>query len=204
MRQATAQLFLALYQMAVRLRSKCFSVLVAGAFARFGRKTVLMLPVRLSGVGRIALGDGVTIGADSWLQTLPDGENHGIAVSLGSGTSVAGSCVVSAVRSVVLEERVLLARNVYISDHIHKYTEAGTPILDQGVDKVQPVLIKRGAWLGQNVVICPGVTIGEGSVIAANSVVTHDIPAYSVAVGAPARVIKTIERLQVVAGKTAG
>jgi acetyltransferase-like isoleucine patch superfamily enzyme len=64
--------------------------------------------------------------------------------------------------------------------------------MHQGVDKIQPVLIKRGAWLGQNVVVCPGVTIGRGSVIGANSVVVKDIPDFSVAVGAPARVVKSI------------
>ena len=117
-----------------------------------------------------------------------------MAISIGSGTSIAGACVISAARGVVVEENVLLARNVYISDHIHRYAQIGTPILAQGIDKIAPVRIKRGAWLGQNVVVCPGVTIGEGAVIGANSVVTHDIPEFCVAFGAPARVAKTIER----------
>ncbi len=104
---------------------------------------------------------------------------------------MAGSCVISAVRGVVIEEDVLFARNVYVSDHIHKYEDRDKPILDQGVDKIAPVLIQRGAWLGQNVVICPGVTIGRGAVVGANSVVNRDVPDYALAVGAPARVIKT-------------
>jgi acetyltransferase-like isoleucine patch superfamily enzyme len=54
-----------------------------------------------------------------------------------------------------------------------------------------PIVIKRGCWIGQNVVILPGVTIGELSIIGANSVVTRDVPARSIAVGAPARVIKS-------------
>ena len=84
---------------------------------------------------------------------------------------------------------------LYISDHIHRYTHTNKPILSQGLDKIRPVLVKKGAWLGQNVVVCPGVTIGSGAVIGANSVVTRDIPDYSVAVGAPAQVVKTMERL---------
>ena len=111
-------------------------------------------------------------------------------LEIGSGTSMAGACVISVVCSIVIEEDVLMARNVYISDHIHRYSDRNRPIVLQGVDKIRPVRIRRGAWLGQNVVVCPGVTIGENAVIGANSVVNSDIPAFAVAVGAPARVVK--------------
>jgi acetyltransferase-like isoleucine patch superfamily enzyme len=186
-------LFLNAYTAAVRLRCKCFSLLVSGAFARFGRRTVLETPLRIGCADRISIGDGVFVGAGSWLQVTPNSQTPAIAISIGSGTSIAGMCVISAVHSVRLEESVLLARNVYISDHIHKYDERDTPILAQGVDKVAPVVIKRGAWLGQNVVVCPGVTIGAGAVIGANSVVNRDIDDRCVAVGAPARVVKVLD-----------
>lgn len=185
-------LFLFAYRCGVRVCAKAFSLLISGAFAQFGRATVVQYPVRLSGEDRIAIGDRVFFGAGSWLQTLPDGDNKSAAIVIGNGCSSSGNCVISAVRSVTLEEDVLLARNVYISDHIHRYKETDIPVMAQGVDKVEPVLIKRGAWLGQNVVVCPGVTIGRGAVIGANSVVLHDIPDFCVAVGAPARVVKSI------------
>jgi acetyltransferase-like isoleucine patch superfamily enzyme len=187
-----SRLFLAGYRAWTRLRGKVFSLLISGAFAHFGRKTVLMYPIRLDGEQRIAIGDRVFVGPGSWLQTVPDGDNSSVAVSIGKGSSFAGACVISAVRSVTLEDSVLLARNVYISDHIHKYTDTNTPVIAQGVDKIEPVLIRRGAWLGQNVVVCPGVTIGVGAVVGANSVVTTSIPDYCVAAGAPARILKTI------------
>ncbi len=57
---------------------------------------------------------------------------------------------------------------------------------------VRPVTIGDGAWLGQGVVVCPGVNIGRGAVIGAGSVVRHDVPAYTVAVGAPARVVRDV------------
>jgi acetyltransferase-like isoleucine patch superfamily enzyme len=57
--------------------------------------------------------------------------------------------------------------------------------------RIAPIVIKRGCWIGQNVVVMPGVTIGELSIIGANSVVIGNIPPRSIAVGAPARVIKT-------------
>ena len=189
------QLFLFFYRSFHRLRSKCFSLLIAGAFAHFGKRTVLSTPTRLSGEKRISIGDAVFVGAGSWLQALPDGENRSVAIAIGSGTSIAGACVISAVRQVTLEESVLLARNVYISDHTHKNSIAGEPVLSQGLDRIKPVLIKRGAWLGQNVVVCPGVTIGSGSVIGANSVVRESIPDFCVAAGAPARVVKQIKMI---------
>ncbi len=186
-------LSLFLYRLGIRVRSKLFSVLVSGAFAGFGRQSTIIYPLRVSGERRIRIGDRVFIGAGSWLQTLPDPGNSSVALSIGNGTSIAGNCVISAVRSIKLGEEVLLARNVYISDHIHKYTGRNTSILDQGLDKIRPVVIERGAWLGQNVVVCPGVRIGEGAVIGANSVVTKDVPDRCIAAGSPARVVKMIE-----------
>ena len=187
------KVFLAGYRGWTRIRSKCFSLLISGAFAHFGKRTVLTNPIRLQGESRIAIGDGVFLGSGCWLQALPDRENNAVAISIGNGTSIAGNCVISAVRSVSLEEHVLLARNVYISDHIHEYTQTDLPILAQGFNKIRPVRIKRGAWLGQNVVICPGVTVGKGAVVGANSVVNTDIPDFSVAVGSPAHVVKMIQ-----------
>jgi len=180
------------HKLTIRLRDKAFSVMISGAFARFGMNSVLQYPIRLSGEDRIEIGDGVFIGANSWLHTQRDGENTAPALYIGSGTSVTGGCVISAVRHVVLEQGVLLARNVYISDHAHRYGDREQPILSQGVDKIAPVLIRRGAWLGQNVVVCPGVTIGKGAVIGANSVVNRDVPDWCVAAGAPARVLREI------------
>ena len=187
-----SQTLLFFYREFGRVTAKCFSLLAAGAFAHFGKRSTIALPVRLLGENRIAIGDRVFVGSGSWLQTLPDGNSQGIALSIGSGTSIAGGCVLSAVQQVVLEENVLLARNVYISDHIHKYSRTDLPVLAQGVDKVSPVRIGKGTWLGQNVVVCPGVTIGQGAVVGANSVVTRDVPDFCVAVGAPARVVKEI------------
>jgi serine acetyltransferase len=192
-----AQMALWLYRTSFRVRCKFFSVLITGAFSSFGKKSVLALPIRLSGENRIAIGDGVSVGANSWLQALQDGDNTSVAISIGNGSSIAGLCVISAVRKVVLEDQVLLARNVYISDHMHRYTHIGVSILAQGLDRIRPVIIQRGAWIGENVVVCPGVTVGTGSVVGANSVVTEDVPEYSVAVGAPARVVKTIRRQEV-------
>jgi len=192
MRKLIGRLFSFLFRRISRIKARAFSFLASGAFAKFGKKSALMLPIRISGEERIEIGEDVYIGSGSWLQVLPDGDNKSTAIFIGNGTSIAGLCVISAVRHVIIENNVLIARNVYISDHMHKYTNINLPVLLQGLDKIAPVQIRRGAWIGQNVVICPGVTIGIGSVIGANSVVNKDVPDFCVAVGSPANVIKEI------------
>jgi acetyltransferase-like isoleucine patch superfamily enzyme len=181
-----------LYRSWQRGSAKAFSLLSAGAFAHFGKQSVIERPVRLKGERRIAIGDGVYVGAGSWLQVLP-GHGSAVAIDIGDGTSIAGSCVLSAVSSVRLGKRVLLARNVYIADHGHAYSDTSRAVLDQGVEAVAPVEIGDGAWLGQNVVVCPGVRIGRGAVVGANAVVRSDVPDHSVAVGVPARVVRTFD-----------
>jgi acetyltransferase-like isoleucine patch superfamily enzyme len=189
------QAALSAYRSAVRARDKAFCLLVGGAFAEFGPRSVIQLPVRLSGEGRIALGSDVFVGAGSWLQVL-DQAIEDVVVEIGDGTSIAGSCVLSGVRSVKLGKKVLLARNVYIADHSHAFTERNRAVLDQGINRVGAVEIGDGAWLGENVVVGPGVRIGRGAVIGANSVVLSDVPDYEVAVGAPARVLDRAPALE--------
>lgn len=189
-RRSTGRLFLGLVRVASRCRDKAFSELSAGAFAGFGSNSVVQLPVRLKGEERITVGSDVFVGAGSWLNTIG---SDGAGIEIGDGTCMSGGCVVSAVESVRLGRRVLLARGVYIADHSHAYGDADRAILDQGVTDVGRVVIGDGAWLGENVVVCPGVHIGEGAVIGANSVVTRDVPARALAVGAPARVVRAID-----------
>jgi lipopolysaccharide O-acetyltransferase len=152
-------------------------------------KSVLEPPIRLSGERRIAIGSYVYIGAGSWLQVL-DGHSQGIALKVGDGTNIVGGCVLSAVRSVVIGRDVLMARNVYIADHMHAFEDTALPVIKQGITRVAPTEIGDGAWLGENVVVGPGVRIGKGAVVGANAVVLEDVPDHSVAVGVPARVIR--------------
>jgi acetyltransferase-like isoleucine patch superfamily enzyme len=184
-------MFLSAYRFTKRGAAKTFSLLAGGAFYAFGSKSVIEPPVRLSGEGQIAVGDGVYIGRGSWLQVLTEGDD--VRISIGNGTSIVGGCTLSAVASIVVGERVLMARNVYIADHMHAFDDPTKAVLDQGVTRVAPIEIGDGAWLGQNVVVGPGVRIGRGAVVGANSVVLEDVPDRCVAVGSPARVVRSID-----------
>ena len=84
---------------------------------------------------------------------------------------------------------IRLAQNVVLSGLNHNYEAIDTPIHKQGVT-VNPIVIEDECWIGANVVIVPGVTIGKHSIVAAGSIVTKDIPHHSVVAGNPAKVIK--------------
>jgi acetyltransferase-like isoleucine patch superfamily enzyme len=81
---------------------------------------------------------------------------------------------------------------VYITDQNHGYEDITIPISKQSQPE-RAVSIGDGSWLGHGSVVLPGVTIGQHVVIGANSVVTKDIPDFSVAVGVPAKVIRRFD-----------
>jgi acetyltransferase-like isoleucine patch superfamily enzyme len=175
-----------------RLYAHAYSHCSAGAFAGFGRHSVLEPPVRVAGAEHIRIGSGVWVGAGCWLHSVrPDAD--GVVLELGDGTNLAGNCTLAAAASIRLGAHVLLARGVYIADHSHAFGDREQPIILQGIDRVAPIVVEDGCWLGQNVVVCPGVRIGRNAVIGANSVVTRDVPERCVAVGAPARVIRHLD-----------
>ncbi|MDW3219313.1 MAG: acyltransferase [Acidimicrobiales bacterium] len=186
-----------LHQAYTRARDKFVSTLVRGAFASFGSHSVLAHPVRLGGVERIRIGSGVYIGAASWLQVVdpePGGEPQpDIVIDIGDNVRMSGMCVISGAARIRIEEGALLARNVYVADHGHAFTADDIAIHEQGISSVEPVRVGAGAWLGQNVVLLPGADIGRGSIIGANSVVRGTVPDRSVAVGAPARVVRSLD-----------
>jgi carbonic anhydrase/acetyltransferase-like protein (isoleucine patch superfamily) len=199
-RTAVGAAALASYRTARRVRGHAFSRAVSGGFAEFGRHSVLDLPVDIRGARSIAIGAYVWVGPGSWLYAMPEDATDEPVLVVGDGVRISGNCVLSAVASVRLGRDVLLARNVYISDHSHAYEDITRPIHEQGLTNVLPVTVGDGAWLGQGVVVCPGVEIGRGAVVGAGSVVRHDVPAHTVAVGAPARVVRSFgpsERLPV-------
>lgn len=178
-------MFECLYNTAKRLKNKGLTLLLSFSFKKFGKRSGIDFPLRLANARRIEIGDDVFIGESSWLNAFND-QGPESKIEIRSGVNISGMCVLSAAKSIVIEEDVLIARNVYIADHTHKCDASTVAIVYQGIADVRSVRIGKGAWLCQNVVICPGVTIGKGAVIGANSVVKQNIPDYCIAVGSPA------------------
>ena len=106
------------------------------------------------------------------------------------GVGIGIGVVILAINSVRIKKDAMIGPNCVITDYDHNYQGINTPIRHQGLDNIKPVVIGEGAWIAANVTVASGVKIGKNVVIGANSVVTKDIPDYSVAVGIPAKVIK--------------
>lgn len=117
------------------------------------------------------------------------GELHiGDCVNLMSPCKIGGSSL----HKVVIGSNTWIAPNAYIVPTTHCYKRRDMTISEQGV-RGGDIIIGEDCWIGINVVISPGITIGKGAVIGANSVVTRDVPEYAVAVGVPAKVIGSRE-----------
>lgn len=115
-------------------------------------------------------------------------------IIIGENVIFQSDCHIGCIDSVIIEDNVLLASRVYISDHIHgslNFDDLKTPPRLRNLSTKGPVLIKENTWIGEGVSIMPNVTIGKNCVIGANSVVTKNIPDNSIAVGIPIRIIKT-------------
>lgn len=151
------------------------------------------------GLEHVSIGDNFTCGERFKLRAFAEwmGGGYSPDIQIGSNVSIESDCHISAIGSVRIDDGVLMASFVYISDHAHgddRFLDLDTPPLRRPLFSKGPVHICRNVWLGERVCVLPGVTIGEGSVIGAGSIVTHDIPPFSIAAGAPARVIKTITK----------
>jgi len=84
---------------------------------------------------------------------------------------------------------VMLAQHVMLIGGNHSFTRTDIPISCQGEGKQGPIIIEDDVWIGARSIVLTGVTIGKGSIVGAGSVVTRNIPPYSIAAGNPARII---------------
>ena len=112
------------------------------------------------------------------------------ALTIGDRVTATASLQVIAFASVVIEDDVMFAANVFVADGTHAIATTEVPYKYQGVSEPRPVRIARGAWIGQNAVIQPGVTIGEMAIVGANCVVTRDVAPRTIVGGVPARVVR--------------
>ena len=174
------------------LIAKIFSVLFKHNFGKIGANSRIVSPVAIQGSKNIFIGDDVLIATHSCLAAMPLEKSDGCELKIGNGCMIGRFNHIYATKSIIIEDKVLTANNVYISDNLHGYNSPEIPIVDQPVIQKAPVIIGEGSWLGQNSCII-GAQIGRHCVVGANAVVTKDIPDFSVVVGAPARIIKRFD-----------
>ncbi len=137
--------------------------------------------------GRLELGPQVLTEPGVWI-TCPGTAR----IRIGGGTFLNLGVQVAAVELVEIGEHCMFANGCFVTDGNHRFDDPELPVPWQGFSTKGPTRIGANVWCGANVVVTSGVTIGDRCVIGANSVVTTDLPPYSIAAGAPARVLRAI------------
>lgn len=163
-------------------------------FGHFGSHSYIKGRVGLKNAKRVSVGNNVFISRGARIEAWSDyGKCHfEPRIVIRDGVKINLNCHIGAIDYVEIGEDCLIGSNVLIIDHSHGETTIDDLYIrpvDRQLRSKGPIVIGSNVWIGENVVILPGVSIGEGSVIGASSVVTKDLPSYSVAVGNPARVV---------------
>jgi acetyltransferase-like isoleucine patch superfamily enzyme len=173
-------------------------------FANDPKDLMIELPRRIIQPEHMTIGDNVSLGPGSFLiattrypsKTMQNLDNpvpvqlFHPKISIGNRVTATADLQIAAQSEIIIEDDVMFASNIHINDGAHGYETADIAYKYQKISKVAPITIKKGCWIGQNVMIMPGVTIGEFTIIGANSIVKESIPAKCIAAGNPAKVVK--------------
>ena len=160
-------------------------------YGYWGNKSIIYKPFKVTEKKHIYIGNSVFFDQGLRMEAITHKGTYEYCpkIYIGDFTHVEQRCQIFCANSVKIGKHVVISSDVFITDVEHEYRSIETGILEQGF-KVGSTRIGDYAFFGIGVKIIKGVTIGKHTVIGANSVVTKDIPAYCVAVGIPARVIK--------------
>lgn len=149
-------------------------------------------PVRLENPGSISIGPGTVLYPRVWLNPVTEwrGNVYNGTIELGKRVMLGYGVQISSAQSIIIEDDVAMGAGAVVVDHIHDHRYPGIPIIDSPLSVPEPVRIGKHSFLGVYCLIGPGVQIGEHAVIAANAVVLKDVPAYCIAAGNPARIVR--------------
>jgi acetyltransferase-like isoleucine patch superfamily enzyme len=155
-----------------------------GAFARWPLHGNVLEALR---EGRLEIGRHTLFEPGVWI-TAPGSAR----IRIGSGTFLHLGVMIAAVELVEIGDHCMFANGCFVTDGAHRFDDPVKPVPWQGFTSKGPTRIGDNVWCGANVVVTSGVTIGERCVIGANSVVTRDLPPFSIAAGAPAKVLQEV------------
>jgi acetyltransferase-like isoleucine patch superfamily enzyme len=156
-----------------------------GAFVRWPVHGNVLSAIR---EGRLEIGPQVLLEPGVWI-TAPGAAR----VRIGAGSFLNLGVMVASSELVEIGEHCMFANGCFLTDAGHRFDDPVAPVPWQGFTSKGPTRIGDNVWCGAHVVVTSGVTIGERCVIGANSVVTESIPAFSIAAGVPARVLRRID-----------
>ena len=161
----------------------------------FPQARIIRFPFDVRGKKYIYWGTQLTTGYGCRIEAYPLNKQDKKVLKFGKDVQLNDYVHITAMRSVIIGNNVLMASKIYISDCTHgsySLEKSDSPEIPpmQRDYYCKPVRIEDNVWLGEFVSVLPGVTIGKGAIVGANSVVTKDLPPYVIAVGIPAKPIK--------------
>lgn len=165
------------------------------AFKYFGKNSVLAPDVLLLSPENIVIGNSVSIMRHCVLETCMIADNVPELI-IRDKVSIGEYSHITCANRIEIGEGLLTGRFVLITDNAHGQSipeEAGVPPILRQVYSRGPVIIGKNVWIGDKATILPNVTIGDGAIVAANAVVTKDVPSFTVVGGCPAKVLKIIQ-----------
>lgn len=167
-------------------------------FKKYGKHTIIDKPLIITGKKSISIGEGSIILRGSRMEVIPfwQGESFKPEIRIGSRVLINYNCTLIAAGNgnITIGDDCLLASDVFISNNNHGMNPR-TASYVQNPLIIKDINIGKGCWIGEKVIILPGVNIGEKAIIGAGSVVTKDIPPYCIAVGNPAKVVKRYDEV---------
>lgn len=164
---------------------------------KMGKRCVFRGEVKIIGGNCIEIGDDFYTGPECRIEawTHYNDKTFSPMIRIGKNVRINSRCHIGAINRIVIGDHVLFGSGVFITDHSHGRVtpeENHIPPTDRDLYSKGEVIIGDYVWIGENVIILPGVHIGNGAVLGAGAVVTKDVPDYCVAAGNPARVVKYI------------
>lgn len=157
------------------------------------RKFYIGSRLNIKGYKYFHLGTGSTVGKDSRISCISEysGGVYKPSVNIGSKVYIAYHFTALSAAPITIGENSLFASGVFITSFNHGMNPEDAESYGDTQLEVMPVEIGKGCWVGENVIITPGVTLGDRCIVAAGSVVTKSFPAYSMIGGVPAKILKT-------------
>ena len=173
----------------VELRARVMRPYWRRRFQAFGEGAIVHRPGGVFGAHQIAIGSGslilggcyLSVETRAWSRLAP-------VLSIGARVGIRPYCMISASESIVIDDDVIIGAFSSVIDSDHTFAE-GRPNVMQNSVSAEPIHIGRGAWLAERVAVLRGSSIGRCCIVGANSVVRGELPDYSIAAGAPARVV---------------
>lgn len=199
MKYLISRVLLKIIHIIYRLYFSSYWLICKNQFAKIGNNTFIKLPFISYGLENVFIGNNFTADKNLKIRTFTsfNGRQHFTPkIRIGDNVNMQTDCHISCISSIFIGDNTLLASSVYITDHFHgvpDYSDLAIAPIERNLFSKGGIHIGKNVWIGEKVTILPGVTIGDFSIIGANSVVTKNIPASSIACGIPAKVIKTIK-----------